>query len=117
MTHDNIREYCLAKKGTTEELPFDELTPVYKVMGKIFALAGTGSTYINLKCDPDIAVELRARYEEVTPAYHMNKKHWISVDYTGTVPVRELHAWIDASYSLVVAGLTRAQKNELGRTA
>ncbi len=113
MTYENIREHCLSKKGTTEELPFDEFTPVFKVMGKIFAIAGTNSTYVNLKCDPEKAIELRAQYEEVTPAFHMNKKHWISVDYTGSVPPREIRSWIDASYSLVASGLTRAQKNEL----
>lgn len=115
MTYEKIREYCIAKKGTTEELPFDDVTPVFKVMGKIFAIAGVDHTFLNLKCEPDRAVELRAQYEEVTPAYHMNKKHWISVDYTGSVPMREIYAWIDASYGLVVAGLTRAQKNELAQ--
>lgn len=113
MTFETIRRYCLAKKGTTEELPFDEVTYVYKVMGKMFALAAEHGTSVTLKCDPDHAIELRARYEEITPAYHMNKKHWISVDYTGPVPAQELRSLIDDSYALVAAGLTRARKAEL----
>lgn len=115
MTFETIRHYCLAQKGTTEELPFDDVTYVYKVMGKIFALAGGNSTYVNLKCDPDEAIELRAQYEEVTPAYHMNKKHWISVDYTSSVPERMLQQWIDNSYALVVKGLPKAKREELAR--
>lgn len=113
MTLDDIRSYGLAKPGTTEELPFDDVTLVYKVMGKIFAIAGIRDNFINLKCDPDYALELRAQYEEVTPGYHMNKKHWISVDYTGTVSKRELCQWIDNSYNLIVARLSKAQKEQL----
>lgn len=113
MTLDNIRSYCLAKSGTTEELPFDDVTLVYKVMGKIFAIAGMDASFINLKCDPDYALELRAQYEEVTPGYHMNKKHWISVEYTGTIPKREICQWIDNSYNLIVARLPKAQKEQL----
>lgn len=115
MTFETIRRYCLAQKGTTEELPFDDITYVYKVMGKIFALAGRDNTYVNLKCDPDYAVELRAQYEEVTPAYHMNKKHWISVDYTGSVSEGDIWNWIDNSYNLVVKGLPKTKREELAQ--
>lgn len=113
MTLEDIRKYCLAKPGTTEELPFDDRTLVYKVMGKVFAIVGMDATFANLKCDPEKAIELRAQYEEVTPGYHMNKKHWISVEYTGAIPKRDVYQWIDNSYNLVAARLTKAQKAQL----
>lgn len=113
MTLEDVRKYCLAKSGVTEELPFDDVTLVYKVMGKVFAIAGMNAAFINLKCDPEQSLELRAQYEEVTPGYHMNKKHWISVEYTGAIPKREIYQWIDNSYNLIVARLTKAQKAQL----
>jgi predicted DNA-binding protein (MmcQ/YjbR family) len=115
MNIEQIREYCLKKKGVTEEFPFDEDTLVFKVAGKIFMLASleTIPLQINLKCDPEIAVELREEYDSVQPGYHMNKKHWNTVIINGTVPERTLLEWIDHSYSLVVAGLTNTQRKNL----
>jgi predicted DNA-binding protein (MmcQ/YjbR family) len=111
---ETFRAYCLAKQGVTEELPFDEDTLVFKVMGKIFAITDIAAfTSINLKTDPEKGAELREKYESVTPGYHMNKKHWNTVLMDGTVPARELKTWIDDSYDLVVAGLTKKQKAAL----
>ena len=110
----SFRNYCLALKGVTEEFPFGEETLVFKVMGKMFALTDiTLFSGVNLKVDPEEGVELRERYAEVTPAYHMNKKHWISVETTGSIPDKLLRTWISNSYNLVVQGLTKSQKQAL----
>lgn len=80
MDIEAFRQYCLSKKGTTEEFPFGPSTLVFKVMGKMFAAVDVDAfESVNLKCDPETAVELRERYEQVTPGYHMNKKHWNTV--------------------------------------
>ena len=115
MNIEQIREYCLKKKGVTEEFPFDEETLVFKVAGKIFLLASLESIplQINLKCDPEKAFELREEYEGVQPGYHMNKKHWITILIDGTDPITKLFEWIDDSYSLVVAGLNKSDLKRL----
>jgi predicted DNA-binding protein (MmcQ/YjbR family) len=75
MNIEEIRDYCLAKPGVTEGFPFDEQTLVFKVMNKMYALVGLERLplFINLKCDPERAIELRAQYESIQPGYHMNK--------------------------------------------
>lgn len=110
MNIEQIREYCLKKKGITEEFPFDEETLVFKVVGKIFLLALLESIplQINLKCDPEKAIELREEYEAVQPGYHMNKKHWNTIIIDGTVPAKKILEWIDDSYNLVVSGLKKS---------
>ena len=116
MNIETFREYCLAKKGVTEELPFDPHTLVFKVMGKMFALTALERmpAQVNLKCDPDHAIELREQYDSVQPGYHMSKKHWNTVMIeTGEVPENELRAFVDQSYDLVVKGLTKKLKAEL----
>ncbi len=115
MNIENIREYCLKKKGVTEEFPFDEETLVFKVAGKIFLLASleTIPLQINLKCEPEKAIELREEYDSVLPGYHMNKKHWNTIIIDGTVPTGNLFEWIDNSYNLVVAGLRKSERNML----
>ena len=115
MNIDQIREYCLKKKGVTEEFPFDEDTLVFKVAGKIFLLASLESIplQINLKCEPEKAINLREEYESVQPGYHMNKKHWNSIIIDGTVPSQKLFEWIDDSYNLVVAGLNKSDKEAI----
>jgi predicted DNA-binding protein (MmcQ/YjbR family) len=112
---EQIREYCLKKKGVTEEFPFNEETLVFKVAGKIFLLTSLESIplQINLKCDPEKAVELREEYEAVQPGYHMNKKHWNTIIVDGTVPSRKLFEWIDDSYNLVVGGLKKSERKML----
>ena len=114
MNIESYRTYCLGKKGVTEEFPFDETTLVMKVMGKVFALTNiNGFSSINLKCDPETAVELREKYTAVQPGYHMNKKHWNTVLIDGSIPDKLLRQWIDESYQLVVSGLTKTQKTAL----
>ncbi|MEJ8756587.1 MmcQ/YjbR family DNA-binding protein [Pontibacter sp. H259] len=111
-----FREYCLAKPGTTEEMPFDEDTLVFKVCGKMYALCSL-SEYENgiaLKCDPERAVELREKYNQVKPGYHMNKLHWNTVLPEAGLPENLLLELIDDSYRLVAAKLTRAQKTSIG---
>jgi predicted DNA-binding protein (MmcQ/YjbR family) len=98
-----LREYCLSKKNVTESLPFGEDTLVFKVKGKIFALANLdGDLSVNLKCDPSYALELREKYRSVIPGYHMNKKHWNTILLDGSVPDKEVFSWIDHSYDLVI---------------
>jgi predicted DNA-binding protein (MmcQ/YjbR family) len=114
MNLEAVRNYCLQKNGVTEELPFDEDSPVYKVRGKIFAITSLTPPYsINLKCDPEKAIELREKYDAVTPGYHMNKTHWNTVDLGGNISSNLVKEWIDHSYELVVNGLTRTQKEKL----
>lgn len=106
---------CLAKPGSAEEYPFGDDVAVFKVAGRMFALVPLGPApgSISLKCDPGLAADLRARYAAITPGYHLNKRHWNTVVLDGSVPDEELLELIDHSYDLVVARLTRAQRNEL----
>jgi len=114
MDIESVRNYCLLKTGVTEELPFDEDSPVYKVMGKIFAITSLTPPYsINLKCDPEKAIELRERYDAVSPGYHMNKIHWNTIDLSENIPPKLIKEWIDHSYDLVVNGLTKKEKDKL----
>jgi predicted DNA-binding protein (MmcQ/YjbR family) len=104
-----FREYCLSKARATESTPFGPDVLVFKVGGKMFALAALDEmpTIVNLKCDPDLALELRDRYEEVTPGYHMNKRHWNSVEIAGGIPDAALRKMIDHSYDLVARSLPK----------
>lgn len=113
----DFREYCLGKSQVTEGTPFGETVLVFKVAGKIFALASLDEVppTANLKCDPDRALELRDRYEEVQPGYHMNKKHWNTIDLGGGIPRAELFKMIDHSYDLVVASLPKKEREKLER--
>ena len=111
MNIESYRSFCLSKKGVTEEFPFGVETIVFKVMGKMFTLTDVIEyKSINLKCDPETGAELRERYPAVQPGYHMNKKHWITVAMDGSVPDKLLKAWIEASYDLVVNGLSKSEK-------
>lgn len=103
MNIESIRDYCLEKAGVEETLPFGPDTLVYKVGGKIFLLMGMDGKPVsfNVKCDPDLALELRATYPCVQPGYHMNKKHWNTITADGTVSFKQLKEWIDHSYELV----------------
>jgi len=117
MNLEQFREYSLSKVGATESMPFGEGVLVFKVAGKIFALAGLDEipATVNLKCDPDLALELRDRYEQVRPGYHMNKKHWNTVEIDRGVPEAELRKMIEHSYDLVVRALSKAQRDQLIR--
>ena len=107
MNIDSIREYCLSKKGTIkEDMPFGDDVLVFRVNTKIFLLMRltVHPLTINLKCDPERAIELRERYSSVIPGYHMNKKYWNTVILDGKVPSNEVLAMIDHSYDEVLKG-------------
>ncbi|MCC7301732.1 MAG: MmcQ/YjbR family DNA-binding protein [Bacteroidia bacterium] len=115
MNIEQIRQYCLAKKGVEECLPFGPDTLVMKVVGKMFLLAGLDEhpVEINLKFDADKMDELRAAYPCIIPGYHMNKRHWNTVICDGSVPDALIRSWIDRSYELVTEGLSKKLKSEL----
>lgn len=114
MNIESYRDFCISMKGVTEEFPFDKNTLVYKVMGKMFALTDLDLfTSINLKCVPEVGVELRERYPAVQEGYHMNKKHWITLQMDGSIPDNLIKAWIEESYNLVIQSLTKSQKTTL----
>jgi predicted DNA-binding protein (MmcQ/YjbR family) len=106
-----FREYCLNKRGASEEIPFGPDVLVFKVAGKMFALAALDElpTTVNLKCDPDLALDLRDRYEQVRPGYHMNKKHWNTIEIEAGIPDVELRKMIDHSYELVIKRLPKSK--------
>lgn len=114
MNIEDFRTYCLSLKGVEEGLPFGDETLVFKIGKKIFALTHLSLfTSVNLKCDPEKAVELRERYPAVIPGYHMNKKHWNTVLIDGSIPDRMLKEWTKQSYDLVVETLSKKIKQEL----
>lgn len=114
MNLEIIREYCLKKKYVTEELPFNEDSPVYKVMGKIFLIGNLNPPVsINLKCEPEKAVDLRERYDFVKPGYHMNKTHWNTIRLDGVIKNDLIWEWIDHSYELVALGLKKADREKI----
>jgi predicted DNA-binding protein (MmcQ/YjbR family) len=115
MNIEEIRDYCLAKPGVTEGFPFNDTALVFKVMNKMFALLDLSedSRGISLKCDPELAIELREQHSEVTPAWHFNKQQWNSVYYRGSVPRDLVLDLIDHSYELVVQGLKKKDREEL----
>jgi predicted DNA-binding protein (MmcQ/YjbR family) len=114
MNIEEFRAYCIAKKGVTEEFPFDNKTLVFKVMGKMFALCDVDEfESFNLKCDPEKAIELREKYEGIKPGYHMNKKHWNTITSVSDVPDNLSMQLIDHSYDLVVNGMTKKLREEL----
>ncbi len=104
--------YCLSKPAAEETTPFGPDVLVYKVAGKMFALADPSDfpPRMNLKCDPDRALELRESFDGVIPGYHMNKKHWNTVTLDGSIPSELIAEWIDHSYALVVASLPKGKR-------
>jgi predicted DNA-binding protein (MmcQ/YjbR family) len=114
MNIEDYRNYCLSKKGVTEGFPFDKNTLVFKVMGKMFALADIDTfAFINLKCAPEKAIELREVYAAVKPGYHMNKVLWNSIYVNQDVSDKLIYQWIDDSYNLIVNSLTKKLQAEL----
>lgn len=102
MTLSYFREYCLSKTGATEDTSFDTDTLCFRIGGKIFAITDMGLfESVNLKCDPQHAVELREQKEGILPGYYMNKKHWNTVRSDGTVPDTLILELVDHSYNLV----------------
>ena len=117
MNIEQLREYCLSKPGVTEGFPFNDTALVFKVADKMFALLDLSedSRGISIKCDPELAIELRERHSDVTPAYHFNKKHWNGVNLEGNISDTLLKEWIDHSYKITVSGLTKKKLEELNR--
>ena len=115
MNLEALREYCLSKPLTKEAFPFDEYTLVFYVADKMFALTGLDNieVKVNLKCDPEYAIELRECHEQIIPGYHMNKKHWNTVTFDGLdwLFIKRL---IDHSYKLVIKGFSKKKCRELG---
>ncbi|MFJ9075707.1 MmcQ/YjbR family DNA-binding protein [Streptomyces sp. NPDC102278] len=116
MTPEQLRAFCLDFNGAVEEFPFTPETSVFKVLGKVFALSALGASplKINLKCDPDLAVRLRADHEAIVPGWHMNKRHWNTVT-VGGLPDSMVRELVEDSYDLVVAGLPKAERLRLDR--
>ena len=115
---EQFRTYCISKKGVTEHFPFDDNVLVFKVMNKIFALSGLDSweqnePKVNLKCDPQKAIELREEYESVNPGYHMNKQHWNTITVNQDVSDNLVLEFIDHSYDLIVKSLPKKVQLEL----
>lgn len=112
---EDLRKYCMSKKGASEDFPFDLTTLAFKVCGKIFALTDITSEVlsVNLKCRPEHAIQLRALYPQVTPGYHMNKKHWNTVLLDRDITDKDVFMMIDESYELVLAGVKKSLRDEL----
>lgn len=118
MTRDQVLEACSSLTGAVEDHPFGDDVAVFKVGGKMFALVAldTEPGSVSLKCDPDWALELRAIHAAVRPGYHLNKRHWNTVELDGAVDDAELRDMIEHSYELVVSGLPRDERARiLGR--
>ena len=117
MNAESLRHYCLQKKGSTEDLPFGDDALVLKVAGKMFALINgdTEIPWINLKCDPAIALELRKKHPSITPGYHMNKIHWNTVILDGSLSDDKIFEMIDHSYELVIKGLKKSDREWVER--
>ncbi|MCC6549395.1 MAG: MmcQ/YjbR family DNA-binding protein [Ignavibacteriaceae bacterium] len=114
MFPDEIRIYCLKKPGTSESFPFDEVSPVYKVVDKIFCIVSIEPPLsVNLKCDPERAVDLRERYSAITPGWHMNKTHWNTVYLQQGLPDSLVRELIDHSYNLIVSKLKKSDREHL----
>ncbi|MGZ3836893.1 MAG: MmcQ/YjbR family DNA-binding protein [Mucilaginibacter sp.] len=114
MNIEELRDYCIQKPAATEGLPFGEDTLVFKVGGKMFLLTGiqAGNSF-NVKCDPELAVELREQYTEVQPGYHMNKRTWNTVYMDGSLTNKQLREMIDHSYDLIFNSLPKKIQEEI----
>ncbi len=118
MNLETYYEYCLSKKGATEHFPFDKDTLVFKVGGKMFALSSLnqwekGTPSINLKCNPDYALELRAQYDDIKPGFHMSKTHWNTIEINRAVPDKLIKELIDDSYELIFKSLPKKTQSEI----
>ena len=114
MDPEKVRNYCLKHEAADESFPFGENTLVFKVMGKMFCLMSmTPPWSINLKCDPEKAIELRERNASVRPGYHMNKQHWNTIDLDGSIKEKVIEGWISDSYNLVVNSLPKKERVKL----
>ena len=109
-----FRDYCLNKPGVSEDTPFDENTLCFKIGGKIFAIIDIEEFQsVNLKCDPERAIELREQFEGIKAGYHMNKKHWNTVLFDGSVSDKLILELVDHSYDLVLNSLPKTKINNI----
>ena len=118
MNIQQLFEFCQSKKGVTEHFPFDEDTLVFKVGGKMFCLTSlkqweNKEPSLNLKCDPERAIELRATYEAIEPGYHMSKVHWNTVNFNSDVSNKMMCELINESYDLILKSLTKKIQSEI----
>lgn len=115
MNIEEIREYCIAKKGSSESFPFDNSSLVIKVGSKMFALLSLNEIpqRLALKCEPNFAIELREEFSAVQPAFHFNKKHWNMIILNETISAKQLKLWIDHSYEMVMKGMTKKEQAEI----
>jgi predicted DNA-binding protein (MmcQ/YjbR family) len=114
MDIEEVRLYCLEKKSVTEGFPFGDDPLVFKVGGKMFALLNlVGELRLNLKCDPERAIDLRERYQEVIPGYHMSKKHWNTIKMGTGISSSLIKEWIDHSYDLILMSLPLKTRKEI----
>jgi predicted DNA-binding protein (MmcQ/YjbR family) len=111
-----LRDCCLGHAGAAEEFPFGEITSVFKVAGKVFALSALDREplAVSVKCEPELAEQLRNTYAAVRPGYHLNKRHWNTVTVDGSLPDQLVRDMIEDSYDLVVSALPRRVREELG---
>jgi predicted DNA-binding protein (MmcQ/YjbR family) len=113
MNIEAYRDYCIAKPGVTEHFPFDDKVLVFKVMNKMFALCDVNTfESINLKCDPERAIDLRAEYPAIIPGYHMSKVHWNTLQMDGSLSDKLILELIDHSYDLIVKSLPKKVQKE-----
>jgi predicted DNA-binding protein (MmcQ/YjbR family) len=110
-----FKNYCLNKKGVTECFPFDDETLVFKVSSKMFALININKLIlqVNLKCEPFMSEDLRRDFRAINPGYHMNKKHWNTITFDGSISDDKIFFLVDLSYELVYSGLKKSEKEEL----
>lgn len=114
MNIESVREYCLSLPHATEDFPFDETTLAFRIGGRIFAMIDLERTeWFVLKCNPDMAIELREKYAEISPAWHMNKRHWNQINLFGYLSEEFICSLIRHSYSLVVQKLPKALRLSL----
>jgi predicted DNA-binding protein (MmcQ/YjbR family) len=115
VTLENLRTYCAQKKGSIEDFPFDFSTLVFKVGPRMYALTDIDAEElsINFKCDPELSIILRSQYPQITPGYHMNKKHWNTIYIDGRIPDHEIYRLIDHSYELVLNSLKKIERDQI----
>lgn len=114
MNIESVRDYCLQKPAAEETMPFGDDTLVFKVVGKIFLLISLKeANRFNVKCDPGLAIELRESYSEIQPGFHMNKTHWNTVYFDGSLTEKQLLEMIDHSYRLIVSSMPKNVQQNL----
>jgi len=113
-----LRKFCLSFPGAIETFPFGPETYVFKVEGKLFAISALGSSplKVSLKCEPELAAQLRGAHEAIAPGYHLNKRHWNTVTLDGSLPDAMVRDMVEDSYDLIVAAMPRAVRERLGWT-